>query len=164
MGARKASKADTSRSVPLAVGDLAGLDTLDSAFESIGVFGFSDQRPLRGVAGFLDWRLCGVLSAAILSGCFGGRVHEATLRPATSRLGWRRVFLFGLGPVAEADTERVKAVAEEAWTAMRGAGAQKIVWAAPASNRRPDAERVFVRAVRRSFFSRVDKILVEHTV
>jgi hypothetical protein len=75
----------------LAKWDGAGADAIALAF-------FSDERPLRGAAGLVDWRLCGRLSRLLKAGKLSGRRGETLmLPPAGRRLTFPRVFLFGLG-------------------------------------------------------------------
>jgi hypothetical protein len=54
------------------------------------------ERPLRGLAGLLDWRLCGALSRAVEDGTFAPDRGEALLLPGAGRLGAARVVCFGL--------------------------------------------------------------------
>jgi hypothetical protein len=56
-----------------------------------------DERPVRGDAGLVDWRLAGKISSLVHSEFCSGRFGEATLLPADSRLGASRVLLAGLG-------------------------------------------------------------------
>jgi hypothetical protein len=58
---------------------------------------FADERPLRGAAGLVDWRMCGRLSRLLLSGRVGGGLGETTLLPARGLL-FPRLLLVGLGP------------------------------------------------------------------
>jgi hypothetical protein len=59
---------------------------------------FNDERPLRGVAGLADWRLCGRISRLLRTGRLRGALGEVTLLPpAGKRLPFGRLLLFGLG-------------------------------------------------------------------
>ena len=58
---------------------------------------FASERPLRGAAGRVDWRLCGLLTEQILGGGLTGASSEATLVPSGGRLKAPRVLLLGLG-------------------------------------------------------------------
>jgi hypothetical protein len=53
-------------------------------------------RPLQGLAGLLDWRLCGAISRAVLAGTFAPERGEVLLLPGGGRLPARRVMVFGL--------------------------------------------------------------------
>jgi hypothetical protein len=58
-----------------------------------------EERPLRGDAGIVDWRLAGQVSKLLTSGFCSGQFGEATLMPADARLAAGRVLLFGVGPL-----------------------------------------------------------------
>ena len=57
----------------------------------------SNERPLRGHAGRLDWRLCGAISEEILCGNLSGAPHEAVLLPGRPPISAPRVMLLGIG-------------------------------------------------------------------
>ena len=56
-----------------------------------------DERPLRGDAGRIDWRLCGRISEQLRSGYVSGEPGEAVLLPAGAPLLAARVLLVGVG-------------------------------------------------------------------
>jgi hypothetical protein len=56
------------------------------------------ERPLRGDAGRVDWRLGGELSRLLESGFATGAEEEAVLLPAGSRVGAARILVVGVGP------------------------------------------------------------------
>jgi hypothetical protein len=64
---------------------------------------WSDERPLRGVAALLDWRLGGRLSALLKSGFVTGADGETLLVPGKPQLPFEKVLLLGLGPRAAFD-------------------------------------------------------------
>jgi hypothetical protein len=64
---------------------------------------WSDQRPMGGLAGLLDWRLGGRLSALLKSGFVTGKKGEALLVPGKPHVPFEKVLLVGLGPRAEFD-------------------------------------------------------------
>ena len=130
-------------------GDLAGLDALGA--EALAVFCWSDVRPLRGVAGFLDWRLCGALSRALQSGDFAAEAGELMLLPSNGRLGRRRLFVFGLGPIAQVDSEGLRRVSRRAAEVVRRAGADKVAFAAPKGPHGSEIEETFLRVIESEF-------------
>lgn len=62
-----------------------------------------DERPLRGEAGWVDWRICGALSAQLGTGFVTGVRGEAVLLPAPRPLPATRLLLVGIG-----NTERLE--------------------------------------------------------
>ena len=60
-----------------------------------------DVRPLRGAAGFVDWRLCGQLSQLLLDGVASGTRGENVLFPAGPNLPVGRILLVGCGASSE---------------------------------------------------------------
>jgi hypothetical protein len=76
--------------------DLRKLDGLKS--EALSVPFFSDERPLRGALGLVDFRLLGRISKLLVSGKIDGHRGETVLVPARPRLTFEKIFLFGLGP------------------------------------------------------------------
>jgi hypothetical protein len=59
---------------------------------------FAEERPLRGPASRVDWRLCGLLSEMLARGAFSGVPDEVVLVPTAARLRAPRALLVGLGP------------------------------------------------------------------
>ncbi len=75
------------------------LEAIDqAAAEALCLFVGEDERPLTGLSGLADWRLAGGLSRLLRKGLVTGTRGEALLTPG-SRLGFRKLFLFGLGPI-----------------------------------------------------------------
>jgi hypothetical protein len=56
-----------------------------------------DERPLRGDAGRVDWRLCGLISELLASGYVSGALGEAALLPGARPLSPSRILLVGAG-------------------------------------------------------------------
>lgn len=86
--------------VPLS---LQGLDALET--ELLVLPFFSDERPLAGATGLVDWRLCGALSRKILSGYIDGREGETALLVSPAKLGAKGLLLVGLGPSGSFDAD-----------------------------------------------------------
>lgn len=82
---------------------LSALDALD--VDSIAVGFCRDVRPLAGLLGMLDWRLCGRLSQLLEAGTIIGAVDEKVLFPTGGRVGSPRIFLYGWGTRAEAKAQ-----------------------------------------------------------
>jgi hypothetical protein len=141
------------------VGDLAALDELEA--EAIGVFCWSDVRPLVGAAGYLDWRLSGALSRTLEKQLFDARRSEVMLLPAAGRLKVRRVFVFGLGPTSEAGGTALRHACRRAYDVMARAGVHRMVLAAPGARRRPELEQSFLSALAEELPGRIDVVLVD---
>ena len=58
---------------------------------------FEDERPVRGVAGLLDWRLSARLSFHMSTGNITGASGEKVIIPGKPRLPFEKILLFGLG-------------------------------------------------------------------
>jgi hypothetical protein len=73
-----------------------GLPAIDAlAVDALAMF-VGPERPLQGLAGFADWRLCGLISRAIREGSYGPDSGEALLLPSGGRIAVPRIFCFGL--------------------------------------------------------------------
>lgn len=95
----------------------ASLETLDGlqGADSLCVFVAEDVRPLPGLAGYLDWRLCGALSRVLKNGWFVGARGDALLVPSDGRVAMPRIFVIGLGKAkAATEAELTQAMAEAA--------------------------------------------------
>ena len=62
---------------------------------------FSDEKPPRGICGFIDWRLNGMISREIKQGRITGDFMEKILIPFPRRIGTEMLFLFGLGKLSD---------------------------------------------------------------
>jgi hypothetical protein len=87
-------------------GALDRLGTMDAI--ALGLF--ADERPLKGVTGFVDWRLHGMLSRLLLRELLTGVGDEHCLVPARGRLPMEKIFLFGLGTMGELNVNRFQQV------------------------------------------------------
>ncbi|HLL25957.1 MAG TPA: M17 family peptidase N-terminal domain-containing protein [Kofleriaceae bacterium] len=83
---------------------------------------FKDDRPLRGAAGLVDWRLCGKLSRLLTASRANGDAGETMMLPPGRRLPFGRLLWFGLGDAKGYSDERFKK--DVAWIlkVVRGAG------------------------------------------
>ena len=72
---------------------LPAIDALD--VDALAVF-VGPERPLQGLAGYADWRLCGLISRAIRDGSYRPDSGEALLLPSGGRIAVPRIFCFGL--------------------------------------------------------------------
>jgi cytosol aminopeptidase family protein len=75
--------------------DLRRLD--DAGAEIIACTIWSDERPMRGLAGLLDWRFAGRLSNLAKEGFLVGSLGEVLLVPGRPHVPFEKVLVFGLG-------------------------------------------------------------------
>ena len=95
---------------------LQGLDSMEADVLALGVF--SDDRPLRDLAGLADWRLNGQVSRVILDERFEGRLGEVLMLPCGHRIGPGRCVLFGLGAGTGFDEQRLANACEWIWATL----------------------------------------------
>jgi hypothetical protein len=69
---------------------------------------FKDDRPLRGAAGLVDWRLCGRLSRLLKANKASAEAGETMLLPCGRRLRFARILWFGLGDAKGYSDERFR--------------------------------------------------------
>lgn len=80
----------------------APLDRL-TGVDATCLFVAEDDRPLHGLAGRVDWRLCGMLSRVLGEGRFVGALGDTLLLPGAGRIASDRIFCIGVGPAASLD-------------------------------------------------------------
>ena len=140
-------------------GDLDGLDGLEA--ESIGLFCFSDQRPLTGVTGFVDWRLCGAISRLLLGGLFSGKRDETLMLPVSGSLSVRRVFLFGLGHLVKTNRTGLTGSCGQAIEVMRKAGVDQIFLGQPAARQDGQLRELFMDVTSRTMSRHITGLLID---
>jgi len=69
---------------------------------------FSDERPLCGAAGLIDWRLCGALSRKLMAGYVDGSFGERALLTKPTKLQSEALLLVGLGASSTFDKSIAK--------------------------------------------------------
>jgi hypothetical protein len=115
--------------VELAELGLPALDALE--VDAIAAF-VGSERPLQGLAGFVDWRLCGALSRAIRGEDWDPVSGEALLLPSAGRLPTPRIFCFGLSsPEAQLRGPALAAACTRACDALARAGSAAFAAALP---------------------------------
>lgn len=93
---------------------------------------FADERPLRGLAALVDWRLAGALSRLLREGFCTGAREELVLLPGRHDLPTDRIVLVGLGPRADLDLEAAQRVATEAVAMALRLQPRDVLFALPA--------------------------------
>ena len=86
-----------------------------------------DERPLRGDAGLVDWRLCGLISEQLRSGYVSGALGEAALLPGARPLSPSRLLLVGTGSAPP------RGGARPILRAMRSAAGKLLMMRSPAA-------------------------------
>lgn len=87
--------------------ELSRLDEMSADALVCGVW--SDERPFRGLAGLVDWRLAGRLSRLAQRGLITGALGEALCTPGRPRLPFDKVIVIGLGERAAFSTAEYEA-------------------------------------------------------
>lgn len=104
---------------------------------------FEDERPLQGLAGLVDWRTSGSLSALVRQGLCTGAAGEAVLLPGRRTLPMERLVLLGLGPARAFDRAAAEAMGERLVTLVERLRPRDVLVAMP--GRAP--ERTVVESV-----------------
>ena len=122
---------------------LASLDALEVDALAVPV---GPGRPLRGLAAFVDWRLCGTIARAVRAGIFATEAEEALLVPTGGRLRVSRVFCFGLAR-EPLDAAGFAAYARRVCGVMARAGSRAFAAALPQAETGVPAPRLWLEAV-----------------
>lgn len=109
---------------------LDALDRLD--VDCLVLTAFLDDRPLRGLAGRVDWRLCGRLSSWMRIGFVDLAPGAALLMPMPAdRLPMQKILLVGMGRRAEFDGVRFDQVCAAIFRHAAGIGVRDLAMAMP---------------------------------
>lgn len=121
----------------------AGLASLDAltGVEAACLFVFEDERPLRGLAGYVDWRLCGGLSKILREGRFVGAAGDALLFPVFGRVPPGKLFCFGAGARQGHSAGAFALNARRAGQALSKAGVRSFAVALPPVEGADEVER-----------------------
>ncbi len=93
--------------------------------EALIVGFFEDVRPLKGLAGELDWLLCGSLSSLVISKKINGSLGDVALLTSQGKLPFQKIFMLGLGRRASFSPSVLRSVAITAAASAAGAGITK---------------------------------------
>lgn len=96
------------------------IKTVDA--EAVVVGFHADVRPLKGVAGELDWVLCGSLSRLLLEGRIQGDLGDVALLTTDGKIPAHKVFMVGLGQRDGQTCETLRTAARIAAACLSGAG------------------------------------------
>ena len=93
--------------------------------EALIVGFFEDIRPLKGLAGELDWLLCGALSSLIINKKLRGSLGDMALLTSQGKLPTQKIFMVGLGRNAEFSSSVLRSVTKTAAASALGAGVRR---------------------------------------
>lgn len=105
--------------------DLRRLD--EASAEIIVCSVFRDERPLRGLAGLLDWRLAGRLSRLARESFLKGETGETLALPVRPRLPFDKAIVVGLGPLASFNDGVCEKAIGRLFDALAGLRAKKAI-------------------------------------
>lgn len=91
--------------------------------EALVVECYEDVRPLKGLAGELDWLLCSALSSLLERGKFRGTLGEAALITPRGKIPAQKLFLMGKGDRSGASELSVRGYGRAVAASLRSAGA-----------------------------------------
>lgn len=87
-------------------------ETPDTSKHKCLVLGiFADERPPRGICGFIDWRLNGLISREIKKGRIAGDFAEKVIIPFPPRINSEILMLCGMGNTSQCSTKQIFQVA-----------------------------------------------------
>lgn len=92
---------------------------------------FSDERPLKGSCGWIDWRFNGMLSQLLMENKLTGDWMEATLIPSQERILPRMMLLLGLGEVKSYSCLRLRSLSSSLSDILRKLGLLNICLSFP---------------------------------
>ena len=121
---------------------------------------FVDERPLIGLAGLLDWRSSGQLSAILRSGFFVGTTDERLLTPGERRWPCDRLVLVGVGSRGEFDVARARLFATRCVEIATGLAARTVLIALPSGQ---DIERSLIEAAFDSLLEAIERSSIAPT-
>ncbi|OGW16812.1 MAG: hypothetical protein A2X56_00575 [Nitrospirae bacterium GWC2_57_13] len=106
---------------------LQDIKKLEAEAVIVGIY--EDVRPLTGLAGELDWLLCGSLSAILLERRINGSLGDVALLTSQRKIPAQKIFMIGLGERAGFDASALRAAVRNAASAAVGAGISRAVLA-----------------------------------
>lgn len=74
---------------------------------------FSDEKPLQGETGLLDWRMDEYISKQLLAKKITGKLNENLLIPSSSKIKAKKIFLFGLGETQLLNEEKIDQISSK---------------------------------------------------
>lgn len=104
--------------------------------EGLAMALFSDEKPPRGVAGMVDWRLGGMISRSIARGTIAGSYGETILfHPDSPFLGPWKILMVGLGEREQLTTDRIYGAGWSIMNTMHRIGCRDFTSSVPGTGR-----------------------------
>jgi hypothetical protein len=103
--------------VTVVLQDIKKLDT-----DALVVGFYENVRPLKGLAGELDWLLCGSLSRLIITNKLSGSLGDVALLTSRGKVPAKKIFMIGLGPREDFSQASLRIAARAAVTISMAAG------------------------------------------
>lgn len=123
------------------------------AYKCLAMGIFSDEKPPRGICGFIDWRLNGLISRAIKEGRISGEFNEKVVIPIQpGRIRAETIFLFGLGLLTELTYDRIYTAAYSTASAVDGMLMKSFAFELPGDNRSRLDSSIVMEAMITGFF------------
>jgi hypothetical protein len=96
---------------------------------------FADEKPPRGICGFIDWRLNGLISREIKLGKISGEFAEKAIFAFPQRVGVEHLLLFGMGKIARFNQEKIHEAAYQLIATVDGMLMSEFAFELPGENR-----------------------------
>src|SRR4030043_383036 len=96
---------------------------------------FADEKPPRGICGFIDWRLNGLISREIKQRKISGEFSEKAMIPFPQRIGSELLLLFGMGNLTKFNNERIHDAAYQIMAVIDGLLITDFAFELPDENR-----------------------------
>ncbi len=90
--------------------------------EALIVGFYEDVRPLKGLAGELDWLLCGSLSSLIIKNKLRGSLGDVALLTSRAKVPAKKIFMVGLGPKEGLSPSSLRSAVRDAVSSALDAG------------------------------------------
>jgi hypothetical protein len=105
--------------------DIRRLD--ETSAEILACTVWSDQRPIHGLFGLLDWRMAGRLSALAKTEFVTGKLGEALMVPGRPLLPYEKLLVLGMGPKATFGEDVFRTVVQRLMRALEGLRVRRAV-------------------------------------
>lgn len=92
--------------------------------EALIVGFYENVRPLKGLAGELDWLLCGSLSNLVIKRKLRGTLGDVALLTSQGKVPAQKIFMVGLGPTEGFSPLSIRSAARKAVSSALNAGVQ----------------------------------------